>query len=183
MRRPGRLVQRRDHRLPAPGPPSRTWPRPSADRPGKVPNAAVIAILIPMRRRYSGVPAALLAFVLSAGILLPEAGHSLAHVNASAETAHHDASHHGADHHTIDLPEAETQIREGDQAAHPHLDLLTTVPSPSSLKSLVAVAPSILDLLLDSIPVSRVFELPPETASPFVSEHGPPSPSRAPPLT
>jgi hypothetical protein len=160
------------------------WTRRNAKRGAKVPNATLIAILIPMcRRRHSGVPAALLAFVLSAGILLPEAGHSLAHLDASAEVAHHDASHHDGDHHTIDLSEAETEIGEGDQAAHPHLDLLTTIPSSSSLKSLVVAAPSIHDLLPEFLPVSRVINLPPETAPPFVSEHGPPPPSRAPPLT
>ena len=138
----------------------------------------------PMGRRcHLRVQAAFLVFVLSAGILLPEVGHSLAHLNASAAAEHHDAPHHHGDHHSVELSDAASLIGEDKQATHPHLNLLTTIPGPATLKSLVAATPSIQNLQLDSISVSRVFNLPPETAQPFVSEHGPPPPSRAPPLT
>jgi hypothetical protein len=125
--------------------------------------------------RRPSVPGFVLGLFLGLGLLVPEVGHSLAH-------------YHAADHHTeptlalgqhgaagIELTDAH---HGGD---HPHLELVAT---PSSKPSLIHALVMRSVALALHVPGEEQ-PLPPAVITgrpPGDREHGPPPPSRAPPL-
>jgi len=125
--------------------------------------------------RGPSVPGFLLALLLGLGLLLPEVAHSLAH--------HHAAEHHAAsaaEPHSHDLPGA--ALTDDHHAGdHPHVELLATLSAKPSLAHAVVV--QAVALALDALPEER--PLAPAVAAqppPDGRNHGPPPPSRAPPL-
>ena len=136
--------------------------------------------------RRSRLPALILGLVLGVAVLLPEIGHSLAHRDAALHTAP-DAVLAGDDHHhgaEVVAGPGEGMVSAGRHAVevHPHFDLRQTAPSKTSLSLFLAVQ-YVVDLILD--PVDH------QPAIPFRQghfamawrNHGPPPPSRAPPLS
>jgi hypothetical protein len=140
----------------------------------------------PMRwLRRSGSLTPYLAFVLSLAFLLPEIGHSLAHRHAMAD-AHATAEPTGADHDHSRAPASAhdpAAVTDRDhEDAHPHFDQRGTAPGKLSLTSLFATQ-VVVDLALDAVAARQV---PPPVARQIVltgRTHGPPSSSRAPPLS
>ena len=121
------------------------------------------------------VPAVLLAFLTGVGLLLPEVGHSLAHYHAAD---HHSGPHSAPHHHDSTSLELIGEHHGGD---HPHLDLLAT---PSAKTSLVHTAiVQVCVLALDAADQESALPPPTAVAPPLAGRgHGPPPPSRAPPL-
>ncbi len=122
------------------------------------------------RSRISG---SLIALFMAVALLLPEAGHGLAH--------HHAAEHHGPSltaHHggaPGDLLMADEQA----VGRHPHLDLVAT---PAGKPLLVhATVVRAVALLLPEIGEERPLPTLTTGLSPGRRNHGPPPPSRAPP--
>lgn len=137
--------------------------------------------------RRSRLPALFLGLVLGFAVLLPEIGHSLAHRNAALHAAPHaaldvDDHHHGGA--ALAAPGHGDMVAAGTHGGgvHPHFDLRPTRPTKTSLALLAAQ--TVVEFILD------VAE--PRPPSPFgrdhlvvlaVRNHGPPPPSRAPPVS
>jgi hypothetical protein len=117
----------------------------------------------------------LLGLLLGLGLLVPEVGHSLAH--------YHAAAHHGDPALTLHQHGAAgiglTDAHHGGD--HPHLELVATPSSKLSLAHAVVVQSVVLALHA----LGEEHPLPPAVITgrpPGEREHGPPPPSRAPPL-
>lgn len=126
---------------------------------------------------------------LGLAVLLPEIGHSLAHRHAMADT--HAAAQAVAAHNAADHDHSETTAAAPDLAVltggdlsdeHPHCDQRGPAPGKLSLSSLFA-AQVVVDLTLDADAARQV--PPPVTWQIGLTgrSHGPPSSSRAPPLS
>ncbi len=139
--------------------------------------------------RRSRLPGAILLLVLGFGVLLPEIGHSVAHRHSAAHPQDPRGDDHGHGHHH-DGPEADEVHGQPDMlavgtqtvAVHPHFELHPISPTkPSLLLALAAgtVAEFILDATEPASPVA------PSRSRPvlILRSHGPPLPSRAPPLS
>ncbi len=125
--------------------------------------------------RGPSVPAVLLAFLVGVGLLLPEVSHSLAH-HHSAE--HHGASQSAAHHHGFSGIGLIGERHGGD---HPHLDLLAAASAKTSLAHAAMV--QVFVLLLPARDELRPLPLATVPGPPLEGrDHGPPPPSRAPPL-
>ncbi len=140
-----------------------------------------------LRLRRSRLPALILGLILGVAVLLPEIGHSLAHRVAAAHAAP-DAALDG-DHHDHRAAAAAPHrhrdtVAAGQHAAavHPHFDLRPTPPIKTSLALLMA-AQTVVEFILDAAE--------PRPPTPFGQDHlilagrnhGPPPPSRSPPLS
>ena len=139
-------------------------------------DASVRGYLPTMRYlRGPSVPAVLFAYLLGLGLLLPEVGHSLAHSHASEHRDSYDSAplHHGSSEIGF--------LGEPQGGDHPHVDLLATTPAKISLTMVAMVQVFILAFPAADgnrrLPVSAVAGFPLGGR-----EHGPPPPSRAPPL-
>ncbi len=136
--------------------------------------------------RRSRLPGLLLGLVLGFALLLPEIGHSLVHRHAAAHAAPHVmvAADHG---HGESATVAHAQVNAGwadshSAGGHHHFDLRPT-PPPKVSSGLLLAARIVVELQLDiaaplppRIPVHAQVVL----AGRY---HGPPPPSRAPPLS
>jgi hypothetical protein len=119
---------------------------------------------------------------MGAGVLLSEAVHSFAHWEASVESGHNDQPHAEDGHHQHPDSHGVMNLVRENGDAHPHLDIRSTVPGSTSLKSLTLALPFLELPLLNRVSVSRIINVP-SSSDIFVREHGPPPPSRAPPLS
>lgn len=125
--------------------------------------------------RMSGLPAILLTLVMGFGILLPEAGHSLAHRQGGVHGSQETVDHIEADH------AVRAVVSAGHAAdSHPHPDLVATLPGRPLLAYALA-AQTIRWLLGDPAPARRVAPAIVRALAPIQSGHGPPPPTRAPP--
>ena len=128
------------------------------------------------RLRISGLPAILLTLLMAFGVLLPEADHSFAHRQSGVHPEHDLVSPARAD------PGAGVAVSSGHAAdEHPHFELAATLPGKPLLAYAVA-AQIVLRLLLDPDTGLRVPAGTAYTLAPLQSNHGPPPPTRAPPL-
>jgi hypothetical protein len=121
------------------------------------------------------LPAVVLALLLGLGLFLPGVGHSLAH--------HHASQHHDAHDSALLYPGSPDTgvLGEHQGGDHPHLDLLAT-PSAKISLTLVAIVPVFI-LALPATDGDRGLTLPVLAGPPRTGrDHGPPPPSRAPPL-
>jgi hypothetical protein len=126
--------------------------------------------------RTSGLPAILLTLLMAFGVLLPEAGHSFAHRQGGGHAEHDRVSQAQAD------PGVAAVVSSGHAAGdHPHLELAARLPGKPLLAYAVA-ARAVLRLLIDSDTGLRVAAATTRTLAPHQSNHGPPPPTRAPPL-
>lgn len=130
-----------------------------------------------MRRlRRSCFPALLLGPVLAFAVLLPEIGHSLAHRDAAFR------HHHGAVTRAA-LPHRDVASEDEHLAGvHPHFDLRPTPPTRSSL-ALFLAARTVVELIVDVAEPRRARLVPQAHLVLGGRNHGPPPPSRAPPLS
>jgi hypothetical protein len=137
--------------------------------------------------RRSRLPALFAGLVLGFAVLLPEIGHSLAHREDALHAAPHAALDVDDHHHGEAAVAAHghgAMVATGTHAAgvHPHFDLRPTPPTKTSLALLLA-AQTVVEFILD------VAE--PRPPIPFGQDHlllagrnhGPPPPSRAPPVS
>jgi hypothetical protein len=135
--------------------------------------------------RRSGSLTPYLAFVLGLAFLLPEIGHSLAHRHAMAD-AHATAEPAAAVHDRFQTPAPAhdlAAISDRDhEDAHPHCDQRGTAPAKLSLTSLFAMQ-VVIDLGLDAVAARQVLPPVPRRIVLTGRSHGPPSSSRAPPLS
>jgi hypothetical protein len=125
--------------------------------------------------RGPSVPGFLLALLLGLSLLVPEVGHSLAHYHAAD---HHTTSDLSLHHHGAAGMGLTDSHHDGD---HPHLELVATLSGKPSLVHAVVVQSVVLSLHA----VGEEHVLPPALTTgrpPGGREHGPPPPSRAPPL-
>lgn len=125
--------------------------------------------------RRHGLPTALLALMLGLALLIPEAGHSLAHHESAAHGAPRDADHHGGG--------ADGRGRLGARAEgdHPHVELAAPLPArPSLMQAIIVRVGALLahDLAATcTAPLMLAAGLPPGDLT-----LQPPPPARAPPL-
>ena len=133
--------------------------------------------------RRSRIPAAVLALVLGVALVVPEVSHTLEHRYEAAQAHGRGlADHDDGQHHDPAPGPAEAGLADGhSHGDHPHFDLVATQPVRPLLAYAVVVQAVVL--LLQDCTVER--PLPPACTtglSPGRLDHGPPSPSRAPPL-
>lgn len=137
--------------------------------------------------RRSRLPALILGLVLGFAVLLPEIGHSMAHRTAALHVAPH-ATHDVNDHHHGAAADAAHGHRDtmaaGPHTArvHPHFDLRPAAPGKAS-PSLLLAAHTVVELILDSADPRSPIPVPPDRPVLSGRNHGPPPPSRAPPLS
>ncbi|MBA3258973.1 MAG: hypothetical protein H0T68_05850 [Gemmatimonadales bacterium] len=134
------------------------------------------------RLRRSRYPARLVGLVLGLALLLPEIGHSLAHRHAASHAIVVADHHHGeaaaAPHGHGSVFWAESHSA----GAHPHLDQRPAPPSKVSLDLLLA-ARTVVEFWFDMTEPAQP-SLPAHARLVFDGRyHGPPPPSRAPPLS
>jgi hypothetical protein len=125
--------------------------------------------------RGPSLPVILLALVLGIGLLLPEVAHSLAHHDAAY---HHGAPHSAPHHDDHASPELAGEHHGGD---HLHLELVAVPSGKPSLFHAAILRAVVLSLHV----VGEERRVPsPLTGGqpPGRQDHGPPPPSRAPPL-
>lgn len=130
-----------------------------------------------MRRlRRSGLPSLLLILVMGLAVLFLEAGHSLAHRHALNADLHH------AVEHAVPHAHGEMAVDDGHVGGdHPHVELLGTPGAKPLLAH--AVATQTVIRLADDLGTERQVRLVVlDDLTPGCREHGPPPPSRAPPL-
>jgi hypothetical protein len=136
--------------------------------------------------RRSRLPALILGLVLGFAVLLPEIGHSLAHRHAAA----HDAGHTTLavdDHHddAAAVAHAHGDVTSADTHAagvHSHFDLRATPPTKASIAFALA-AQTVVELAFDVAEPQRPSLIAQEHLVLAGRCHGPPPPSRAPPLS
>jgi hypothetical protein len=135
----------------------------------------------PMRHlRQSGLPAPILGLLFGFALLGPELGHTLAHREHAPQ-----ATVYSLNEHAVAEPgHAHADIEVGDTHApdaHAHFDLCSSPPSKPSLTFIAAVW-TVVQLQLD---LSGPPSFPPTSNVSILWDryHGPPPPSRAPPLS
>ncbi|MGH7519529.1 MAG: hypothetical protein ACREOC_19015 [Gemmatimonadales bacterium] len=126
--------------------------------------------------RRSDLQGLLISLLLGLSLLVPGAGHAIAHHHA----AEHDRSTDLADYGHSGSGSHVVMTGGHSDADHPHLDLLAV---PSAKPLLVhAIVVRAMALVLDDVSVERPLPLGFTTGlSPGARGHGPPPPSRAPP--
>lgn len=122
------------------------------------------------------IPALLLTLLMTFGALGPEAGHSLAHRQAGGHPDHDLAGHADLD------PTTGVGLTDGHSADdHPHFELAARLPGKSTLAFAVVVQP-----VSRPLPIAdgglRVPTAIDQSPPPRDHRHGPPPPTRAPPL-
>ncbi len=136
--------------------------------------------------RRSRFPGLLLGLVLGFALLLPEIGHSLAHRHDAAHAAPHAMAttdhDHGESATAAHAPIIAGWADSHSAGGHPHFDLRPTPPPKVPSGVLLAVR-IVVELQLD-------IAAPPPPSLPVHDQvvlagryHGPPPPSRAPPLS
>ncbi len=137
--------------------------------------------------RRSRLPGLTLLLVLGFGILPPEIGHSAAHRDA-ARHAGLEADDHGHGHHH-DGPEANEVHGRPDMTAvgvqtvvlHPHFELH---PIAAKTSLFLALADrTVVAFILDATEHTSPIVFPRDRLVLTLRNHGPPPPSRAPPLS
>lgn len=141
-----------------------------------------------MRRlRRSRLPALILGLVLGFAVLLPEIGHTLAHRHAAEHAVPHavvavDDHHHdaaaGAAHPHGYVASEDTHA----DGVHAHFDLRLASPTKASLAFMLA-ARTVVELVLDLTETGRPSPVAQDHLILAGRNHGPPPPSRAPPLS
>jgi hypothetical protein len=126
--------------------------------------------------RTSGLPAILLALLMAVGVLLPEVSHSFAHGQGGGHAEHELLSQVQAGSGV-----AATVSRGHAADDHPHFELAATLPGKPLLAYAVA-AQTVFRLVLDGNAGLQVPAATARTLAPPQSNHGPPPPTRAPPL-
>ena len=126
------------------------------------------------RVRRPSVSGTLLAFLLGFGLLLPEMVHSLAHHHAAEHGSAHVSPHQG-------FPSGSAKSTDAHGGDHPHLDLIGTPSAKPTLAKAIEVQgalPAFRELETQNAQLLAVAP----TIPPGGRDHGPPPPSRAPPL-
>ncbi len=160
---------------PCPHPPA-TWARAQGSEGrcrGEVPRVMLFTM---QRPRSTRIPAGLLAVMMALAVFLPEASHSVAHRDGAAHPSGHHEHHAGA-------PSAELAFSAPDAGGggHWHSDFRATLPGKSLLKHAL-VARVLIRLHRDLADTRRPPAAPLANVAPLPSHHGPPPPTRAPPL-